>query len=76
MGEIAEVDPMAVNAPDRTSWLGGATWDVFGREGGYLGTVTLPRGLRVTAIHGSRLYAIGRDASTADRVVRLVLERT
>jgi len=76
MGEVGDIDPMAVNAPDRTSWLGGAIWDVFASDGHYLGIVRLPRGIRVTAIRGSRLYGIGRDESGADRVVRLALEHS
>ncbi|MGE0553559.1 MAG: 6-bladed beta-propeller [Gemmatimonadales bacterium] len=76
MGEVGDIDPMAVNAPDRTSWLGGAIWDVFSSDGHYLGLVTLPRGVRVTAIREPRLFGIGRDGSGADRVVRLVLDRS
>ncbi|HYW13250.1 MAG TPA: hypothetical protein VE871_14920, partial [Longimicrobium sp.] len=48
------------------------TFDVFGRDGAFLGQVTAPAPLLTTpspAIRGNRMAAVTRDADGVDRII-------
>lgn len=75
MGDITAVDPMSINATDRSDWLGGPEWDVFDGDGRHLGTIVLPHRMRITHITDTHVYGVRKDAMDVERVVRLVLQR-
>ena len=74
-GAAEDVHPMALNTPDPPSGWGGPTWEVFDREGRWLGSVELPPRFRLLASEGDLLYGVRRDALDVERVMRLRLER-
>ena len=51
--------------------LGSRTWDVFDRDGRYLGAVTLPYTLRLLRTRGDFVYGVAKGPYDEDRVVRL-----
>lgn len=64
--------------PERTGELEEAgAWDVFDRDGRFLGRVTPPPGFRLEGVRGSLLYGIERDSLgvTRARVFRLDEDR-
>jgi hypothetical protein len=75
MGSIAGIDPFAVNASDRTGWLGGPLWDVLDARGRFLGTVELPERFHLLHVTDRALYGVLKDAEDVEHVVRLDLER-
>lgn len=75
MGTVDGIDPMAINAPDRSDWLGSPTWEVYDAEGRFIGPVQLPARFRITRITDDAVYGVSKDASDVERVHRLVLER-
>jgi hypothetical protein len=46
MGPVESIDPMAINAPDRADFLGGATWHVLDSTGEFMGAIEMPRRFR------------------------------
>lgn len=46
---------------DMGSGLNAPDWDVFDRDGRFLGTVTLPPRFRPSQFHGTRLYGVLKD---------------
>jgi hypothetical protein len=50
---------------------GGPDWDVFDRQGGFLGAVTLPLGFTLKRIRGYAVYGVQTDEFDAQRVMRL-----
>ena len=75
MGAVAGIDPFAVNAADRTGWLGGPVWDVFDARGRYLGSVEMPARFLLLRITESSLYGVLKDEQDVEHVVRLDLGR-
>ena len=75
MGPIEAVDPMAVNATDRSEWIGGDQWDVFDREWRWLGTITLPERIRITRIERDAIIGIARGEDDVEQVVVLRIAR-
>lgn len=54
---------------------GGPVWDVFDREGRFLGSVTLPPGFTLKRIRGQSVYGVHTDELDVQRVVRLAIRR-
>lgn len=75
MGALADIDPMAINAPDRADFFGGPVWDVLDHEGRFLGTLTLPARFRIFRITADYIYGAARDESGIERILRLRLYR-
>jgi hypothetical protein len=73
--DVASIDPMALNAQDRTAWLGGPTWHVLDAEGRFLGEVTLPPRTAVLRIKENAIYGVQKDEQDVEHVVRLDLEK-
>jgi len=55
--------------------LPGFEWDVFDRDGQYLGGIRLPDGFRPFRFRGEDLYGVSEDDLGVQSVVRLTLER-
>lgn len=75
MGDVAAIDPMAINAAERSDFFGGATWDVLEGDGSYAGSIELPPRFRVFRISNGAIYGAARDEDGVERVMRLVLQR-
>jgi hypothetical protein len=75
MGSVALTDPFAVNASDRTGWLGGPIWHVLDTQGRYLGAVELPARFNLLRITNDALYGVLKDDQDVEHVVRLTLHR-
>ena len=71
MGPVESIDPMAINAPDRADFLGGATWHVLDSTGRFLGAIELPRRFRIFRVKDRTLYGAARDDNGVERVLRL-----
>lgn len=56
--------------------LGAPVWDVFDRDGRYLGAVRLPEAFTPTRIRAQRVYGVARDASGVESVLVLRLTGT
>jgi hypothetical protein len=69
-GEEAEYSPF--DPQD----IGSAEWDLFDREGRYLGVVALPERYSPRAIHGDHIYGVWRDELDVQYVVRVKVNRT
>jgi hypothetical protein len=54
--------------------LGGPEWDVFDAEGGFLGTVRMPRTFHPTVIRDGQVYGVMTEAGQPRHVARLTLE--
>lgn len=54
---------------------GGPDWDVFDREGRFLGSVTLPPSFTLKRIRGRSVYGVSTDELDVQRVVRLAIRR-
>jgi hypothetical protein len=76
MGAAASIDPMAINAQDRSSGLGGPEWDVFDADGRFLGPLRLPERFRVTRITDDWVVGVQQDELDVERVTRLRLRRS
>jgi hypothetical protein len=55
-------------------WREPSTFDVFERDGTWLGTVTLPPNTRFAEARGRRLWVIGTGEQGEDIVVRYRIE--
>ncbi len=75
MGDVSTIDPMAVNATDRTGWLGGPQWQVMDGAGRFLGEVTVPPRVCVMRVTSDAVYGVQKDAQDVEHVVRLELRR-
>ncbi|MEO7964553.1 MAG: hypothetical protein ABIT38_11685 [Gemmatimonadaceae bacterium] len=75
IGDVAAIDPLALNASDRSDFFGGARRDVLDGSGRYLGTITLLDRLRIFRIVGDAIYGAQRDDDGVEHVVRLRLTR-
>ena len=75
MGDVASIDPMALNASERSDFFGGSTWDVLEGDGRYAGSIELPRRFRVFRIIDDAIYGAARDEDGVEQVVRLRLRR-
>lgn len=51
--------------------MGAPTWDVFDREGQYLGVITLPARFQPRHFHGNRIYGVLKDELDVPYVVVL-----
>jgi hypothetical protein len=71
MGAVEAVDPMVLNTNDASNGLGGPDWDVFDAEGRFLGTLTLPAGVRIELITDRSIWGVRRDADGVQIVQRL-----
>lgn len=71
MGEVRDVHPMALNAPEPPVGWGGRVWDVITAEGRYLYQVELPPRFRLMEIRGDRLYGVQRSELDEETVVVL-----
>ena len=61
LSELPVDNPIAAGKVDLKG-MGSGTFDVFARDGDFLGFVTLPAGFRPTDYHGSAVYGIQTDA--------------
>ena len=61
-----EFDPQDIGSPQ---------WDVFDREGRYLGVVTLPDRFAPVNVHGDKLYGVWRDELDVQYIMRLKVNR-
>ncbi len=70
IAEPADMDPGGLG---ETSYelLGSKTWDVFDREGRFLGPITLPYPMRLLRARGDLLYGVTKGPYDEDKVVRL-----
>jgi hypothetical protein len=75
MGDIALLDPFAVNASDRTGWLGGPIWHVLDVQGRFLGAIELPARFNLLRITDDALFGVLKDVQDVEHVVRLTLLR-
>lgn len=75
MGAVGTIDPMAINAPDRADFLGGATWHVLDRDGVFLGAIELPPRFRIFRMTSDAVYGAARDSSDVERILVLRLLR-
>ena len=73
MGSVENIDPMAINAPDRADFLGGSTWHVLDSTGAFFGKLDLPRRFRLFRSMDDALYGAARDDDGVERIVRLRL---
>ena len=71
MGDVGDVYPLALNAPEPPAGWGGATWDVLSAEGEPLYQVELPRRFRLLEIRGNRLYGVLRNDVDEETIVVL-----
>jgi hypothetical protein len=53
----------------------GETWQVFKRDGGWLGAVRLPARMTVRAVARNRVYRVWRDDDGAEHVRAYVINR-
>lgn len=65
--ENMEIDPQDLGSPD---------WDVFGTDGRFLGTVTLPARFTPMKVVDDALYGVQRDDLDVQHVVRLRLAQS
>lgn len=56
---------------DHMEDLGGAEWDVFDREGRYLGIVTMPERFSPSLFRDDKVYGVWRDELNVEYVLRL-----
>jgi hypothetical protein len=75
MGPVESIDPMAINAPDRADFLGGATWHVLDSTGEFMGAIEMPRRFRSFRMTDDAIYGAARDDDGVERIVRLRLNR-
>jgi hypothetical protein len=75
MGPLSEVDPAALFLPAHQGWLGGTTWEVYDKDGGWNATVEVPRRFRVTQVLDSTVVGVHRDEMDVERVVLLRIVR-
>jgi hypothetical protein len=73
MGPVESIDPMAINAPDRADFLGGATWHVLDSSGSFRGAIQLPPRFRILRMTDDAIYGAARDDDGVERIVRLRL---
>lgn len=71
MGDIANVHPMALNAPEPPAGWGGTTWDVLSLEGEHLHEVEFPARFRLMEIRENRMYGVMRSELDEETVVVL-----
>jgi hypothetical protein len=54
---------------------GGRGWDVFDRDGRFLGVVTMPARFAPRVFRGDRIYGVWRDDLDVPHVMRVLIER-
>jgi hypothetical protein len=54
---------------------GGREWDVFDRDGRFLGVVTMPLRFAPRVFRGNRIYGVWRDDAGVPYVMRLAIEK-
>jgi hypothetical protein len=64
------------DVPEGTEWnplqdIGARDWDVFDRDGRYLGVVTMPERFAPRLLRGEHIYGVARDELDVQYVVRL-----
>lgn len=74
LAEIEDFDPASLGALSYEG-LGSRIWDVFDRDGQYLGEVSFPSQIRLLRYRGGSFYGVERGAFDVERVVRLRLNR-
>ena len=75
MGDVASIDPMAINAAERSDFFGGSTWDVLEGDGSYAGSIELPPRFRIFRVTDDAIYGAARDEDGVEQVLRLALRR-
>lgn len=70
---IADARELAVESMEDFQDLGSPNWDVFDRQGRFLGTVRMPDRFQPMTWEGDALYGVQRDELDVQSVVRLRL---
>lgn len=69
-----QINPRDLNVSSSERW-GGRTWDVFDRQGHFMGATELPTGFELKTIWNNEIYGVGETAGGAQQVVRLRVGR-
>jgi hypothetical protein len=69
--QIAAPEDMDPAGLGETSYelLGSRVWDIFDREGRYLGSITFPYAVRSLQVRGDLVYGVTKGSSDEDKVV-------
>jgi hypothetical protein len=69
-----QINPLDLNVFSSERW-GGRKWDVFNRQGHFMGAAELPSGFELKTIWNDEIYGVGETAGGAQQVVRLRVVR-
>lgn len=67
---LDQLDFLDLSVSSSERW-GGRIWDVFDREGRFLGATELPSGFDLKTIWNDEIYGVGETEAGAEQVVRL-----
>lgn len=73
---VLSIDSMPAHYPFfDVLYPGSPAWEVFSRDGQYLGVINMPRNFTLKKIRGDRIYGFETDELGLQRVVRLKINR-